>query len=74
VSKSNVPPRVKDVTEYWTKPPPEPSARLLYWRERFAKGWRPNIRIAKMGYHEKAEFYGVYIWEYLNELTNIGRA
>lgn len=55
-----------DVTLYWTNPPPEPSPNLALWLERIRGGWRPNRRIGGMGYHTAAEFYRVYIWEYLN--------
>jgi hypothetical protein len=72
--KPPTPPRVTDVTEYWTSPPPEPSARLPYWQARIEAGWTPNKRINKMGYHEAAEFFGVYIWEYLNVLRPLFEA
>ncbi|MBV8093618.1 MAG: hypothetical protein JO110_10350 [Acetobacteraceae bacterium] len=55
-----------DITEYWTEPPPTPSPRLQQWLARIRSGWRPNKRIRTLGYHEAAEFYGIYIWEYLN--------
>jgi hypothetical protein len=55
-----------DVTLYWTQPPPVRSGRLRRWLDKFSRGWRPNSRIRSMGYHEASEFYGVYIWEYLN--------
>lgn len=55
-----------DVTKYWLDPPPEPSPRLGRWIEKINSGWRPNNRIRSMGYHERAEFYGVYIWELFN--------
>lgn len=57
-----------DVTRYWGDPPPGPTASLTKWMERIRCGWRPNKRIRQMGYHESAEFYRVYIWEYLNVL------
>lgn len=55
-----------DVTRYWTEPPPEPSPKLAGWVAKIRAGWRPNKRIGRMGYHERAEFHGVYIWEYFN--------
>jgi hypothetical protein len=55
-----------DVTEYWAEPPPKHSERCEEWLVKIANGWKPNRRISQMGYHEKAEFFGVYIWEYLN--------
>lgn len=55
-----------DVTRYWIDPPPQPSAGLAKWQAKIASGWRPNRRISAMGYYEASEFYGVYIWEYIN--------
>lgn len=66
---AKVPSRVDSVTAYWTEPPPETSQRCLLWQKRIRAGWRPNRRIRGLGYHEKAEFFGVYIWEYLNVLS-----
>lgn len=61
-----MPPRVAHVQEYWTTHPPVgPSARCLAWVQRIREGWRPNRRISTFGYSEAADFYGVYIWEYL---------
>lgn len=54
------------VTDYWGEPPPEPSPRLSEWIQKFNDWWKPNRRIRQMGYHKSAEFYGVYIWEYIN--------
>lgn len=62
-----------DVTTYWQNPPPEPSPRLAEWQAKIRGGWRPNRRINAMGYHEAAEFYGVYIWEYLNVISPLLR-
>lgn len=55
-----------DETLYWLSPPPEPSPRLALWLVKINHGWRPNKRIRGLGYHEASNFYGVYIWEYLN--------
>lgn len=66
-------PRVKDVTLHWGEQPPEPSVRLTEWVEKIKAGWRPNRRIHGLGYHESAEWYGVYIWEYLNVLMPLIR-
>jgi hypothetical protein len=57
-----------DVTLYWRSPPPEPSPRLHRWIGRIRNGWKPNGRVRGMGYQEKAEFFGVYIWELFNVL------
>lgn len=62
-----MPPRVADVEEYWTTHPPVgPSPRCIAWVQRIRDGWRPNRRITSLGYYTSAEFFGVYIWEYLN--------
>jgi hypothetical protein len=63
------PARVKDHYEYWANPPPILSAKCTYWLVRIRNGWKRNNRILKMGYDESAEFFGVYIWEYINILT-----
>ncbi len=55
-----------DIYQYWTDPPPEPSARLAGWLAKIERGWRPNKRVRFMGYDESSRFYGVYVWEYLN--------
>ena len=55
-----------NVTDYWAAAPPIPSPKLAAWVQRIARGWRPNRRVRAMGYHEAAEFFDVYIWEYLN--------
>jgi hypothetical protein len=55
-----------DITKYWSDPPPEPSPRLAMWMKKIEGGWRPNSRIQVMGYHEAAEFFRVYIWEYFH--------
>ena len=65
------PTRVHDHRHYWTHPPPKMSPRCTWWVDRIADGWRPNKRIRKMGYDEAAEYYGVYIWEYLNVLKGL---
>lgn len=57
------------IEDYWTDPPPEPSAGLKKWTAKIANGWTPNQRIRSMGYYTAAEFFGVYIWEYFNILS-----
>lgn len=62
------PPRV-DRYEYWGEPPPEPSPRLAYWLDRILdEGWKGSARILGAGYDGTAEYFGVYLWEYLNVL------
>lgn len=62
------PPRVDDRYLYWTDPPPEPSPRCSYWLRQIDRGWRPNRAIEGHCYDCSAEWYGVYIWEYLNAI------
>lgn len=57
-----------NIQQYWQHPPLEPSPRLLHWQGKIAAGWEPNRRISSMGYYEASEWFGVYIWEYLNVL------
>lgn len=64
--KPPTPTKVKDCTEYWTTPPPNPSARCTYWVERIKNGWRPNRRVNQMGFGEASLFFGIYVWEYRN--------
>lgn len=59
------PPRVENDELYWTEPPPEPSARLIYWVARIRAGWKENRRLGMMGTGEATDFFGVYIYEYL---------
>jgi hypothetical protein len=63
------PPAVDDRYRYWAQPPSVPSPRCEYWLQRIEQGWRPNRRIRGMGYDEAAEWYGVYIWEYLHKIA-----
>lgn len=65
------PRRVDNVEEYWGDKPPRPSHRCVYWLLRFKAGWAPNRRIRSFGYYASAEWYGVWIWEYLNVLAPI---
>lgn len=61
------PPKVANVQEYWEHRPPVLSLRCRYWvRQIVVVGWRPSRRISCEGYHGSAEWYGVYLWEYLN--------
>jgi hypothetical protein len=56
---------VDDVMRYWGDPPPEPSARCLYWQRRFREGtWKPNKYLARQGYHSSAIRLGIFIWEW----------
>lgn len=62
------PPRVQP-EEYWATEPPQRSARCSWWEARIRAGWRRNRRLRSLGYHESAEYFGVYIWEWLNVLS-----
>lgn len=59
------PPPVTDHYDYWDNPPPDRSERCAYWLRQIERGWRPPIRITRMG-REAAGWYGVWLWEYLN--------
>jgi len=64
--RTSKPPKVENVEDYWVDKPPEISLRCLWWLARIEKGFTPNRRLRSFGREEAAEFYGVYIWEYLN--------
>ena len=66
----NAPPRVANIEAYWLDPPPEPSPRLKWWLARIAVGWRGNRRVLSQGYYSCAEYFGVYLWEWLNVLSS----
>lgn len=56
-----------DRYEYWTDPPPALSPRVEYWLRRLADGtWKPNGRFNLDCYDCRAEWLGVYLWEYLH--------
>lgn len=55
-----------DIQEYWSGPPPEPSPKLGKWIAKIQSGWTPNKRIRALGYYSSAEFFQIYLWEYLN--------
>ena len=74
VLEPNRPPRVPDVEDYWGDPPPGMSERCAYWVRQFARGWAPNRRVRREGYYSAAEWYGVYLWEYLHVLSPLERA
>ena len=57
-----------DIQKYWADPPPEPSPNCVKWVAKIQGGWSPNRRIRTLGYYSSAEWFGVYIWEYLNVL------
>lgn len=71
--KPITPPRVDNVEAYWGQLPEQPSERLKFWIKQVENGWLPNRRISTMGYYESAEFYGIYIEEYLTILSPIIR-
>lgn len=63
------PPRVADVEDYWADAPPVISDRCAYWLRQIERGWLPNRHIAREGYYSSAEWYGVWLWEYLNLIS-----
>lgn len=63
------PERVDRVEEYWMERPPLLSPRCVYWVRQILRGWRPSRRISGEGYHGATEWYGVFLWEYLNVLA-----
>lgn len=63
------PPAVEDHYAYWGDPPPVRSDRCAYWLRQIERGWLPNRNWRREGYDAASEvLYGVYIWEYLNEI------
>jgi hypothetical protein len=60
------PPRVADHYAFWRDPPPMMSARCWWWLRQIQRGWRPPRRVRYMGYDSTAQWYGVFMWEYLN--------
>lgn len=48
--------------------PPELSERCKYWVRQIERGWLPNKHISRNGYSGATEWYGVYVWEYVNVL------
>ncbi|MBB3041188.1 hypothetical protein [Nocardioides soli] len=63
------PPAVADHYAFWGDAPPTRSERCAWWVRQIERGWRPNRRIAGECYDCSAEWYGVYIWEYLNVIA-----
>ena len=63
------PPKVETVEQYWLEAPPQMSERCAYWVRQIHRGWLPNKYISREGYYTSAEWYGVWIWEYLNVLS-----
>lgn len=64
------PPPVADHYAYWMGPPPQRSERCTYWLRQIERGWLPNKHWRAEGYDSSAEvLYGVYIWEFINEIA-----
>lgn len=59
-------PKVEDITEYWDDPPPNPSPRCSFWMTKIFRGWRAHRGLMRLDEEKASEFYGVYIWEYVN--------
>lgn len=60
------PPAVPCRYDFWRYLPDDLSPRCSWWLRQIEVGWRPNRYIRRMGYDESAEWYGVYIAEYLH--------
>lgn len=67
--KKPIPQRVDNQQEYWSRPPPQLSARCQYWVDKLSTGYVVNTRITGQGYYTACEYFGVYLWEYLNVLS-----
>lgn len=63
------PARVSDHYSFWAEPPPELSERCTYWVEQLERGWVPNRHVRIEGYDAASQWFGVYIWEYLNIIS-----
>lgn len=61
-------PKVEDITDYWDNPPAILSLRCKFWITKIFRGWRANPGLIKLDEEKASEFYGVYIWEYINIL------
>jgi hypothetical protein len=61
--------RVKDIETYWSDPPPERSPRCTEWLTKIEAGWKPNRRVRQRDDYGSAEFFGVWLWEYLYVLS-----
>lgn len=68
MNEKHYPSRVLDIELYWVNSPLFLSQRCLHWLRRFEEGWVRNRRVTALGYYCSAEFFGVYIWEYLHIL------
>lgn len=62
------PARVADHYAYWLEKPPAESERWAYWLRQIERGWRPSRSIWQLGYDSSTQWYGVWIWEYLNRI------
>lgn len=61
------PPAVDDIQTFWSEPPPDLSPRVEYWLKRLVDGtWKPNRIYNTQGYYGRAQWLGVYLWEYFN--------
>lgn len=70
----NRPPKVDDHYKYWGNPPRKLSDRCEYWlRQIVERNWLPNRRWRGECYDCRANWLGVYIWEYQNVLLPILR-
>ena len=63
------PPPVANIYTHWVDAPSTLSQRCEYWLRQVRRGWRPSGRVRRMGREEAAEWYGVYIWEYVHVIV-----
>lgn len=57
-----------DTYAFVREAPPEPSAGLLKWQRRAREGFVRNRRLGSLGYANSADYFRVYVWEWLNVL------
>jgi len=46
------------------------SERWKYWDWRFRCGWKVPAHVVHYGYSMAVTWFGVYVWEYLDDLSN----
>lgn len=63
------PPPVRNHYDFWGDPPDERSARCAWWVRQIDRGWRPNRAIESHCYDCSAQWYGIWIWEYVNVIA-----
>jgi hypothetical protein len=54
--------------DYSGQEPPEQSERCRWWLAQIGRGWRPNRHIRRHCTDCAAEWYGVWMWEYVHRI------